>query len=61
MLEVIGRLGQFFLRLKIDELRGTTEDIAVVKERSAQLRCACSAGTRVINLWLIQARIVVCR
>jgi hypothetical protein len=40
VLEVMLQLGRFFARLKIDELQGKAEDVLIVKQRAAQLRCA---------------------
>ena len=36
--QVLTAVGMFFAKLKLDEIRGNTDDPATVKKRSAQLR-----------------------
>ena len=40
VVEVFGRIGAFFAALKLDDLRGRTDEAATVALRAAQLRCA---------------------
>jgi hypothetical protein len=40
VVEVVLGLGRFFAALKLDDLRGVTDDAETVTVRSAQLRCA---------------------
>jgi hypothetical protein len=40
VIQVVSRIGGFFLSLKLDELRGVTDESGTVALRAAQLRCA---------------------
>jgi hypothetical protein len=56
VVEIVYRLGLFYLKLKVDDITGATEEPSQVQERAAELRyCFCSCAARCTILQLLKA------